>query len=113
MSLRGAKLRKMFLRTSLTKFPRMVPNIVFRTCTTHRTDAVKTEANGKWLTIYEFPTIKVLGVINKLKNYQSAFTAVGVPICMGLESSQILAAPTTEIFAAIASLQKILLALFT
>lgn len=52
-----------------------------------------------WQTIYKFPYISAIVRLNRVKVYQAAFTSIGVPICMGLESADILSSGVAQIFA--------------
>lgn len=82
----------------LRKLPRVTHNNAVRSCT-HQINSQPVESSSDWKTIYNFPSIKLLGGLSKLKIYQSAFTAVGVPLLIGLESLQFVPTQTTELFA--------------
>lgn len=93
------------LRPTLTKCARIVHNNnatrtanTIRTCT-HQINTPQTKPSSNWNSVYKFPSIKLLGGLNKLKIYQSAFTAVGVPVLMGLEYLLMVPAETTATFA--------------
>lgn len=88
----------MFLRSTLRRLPRIVHSNAIRSCT-HQVNAQPTESPVDWNTVYKFPSIQFLAGLSKLKIYQSAFTAAGVPVLMGLESLQIVPAQMTELFA--------------
>lgn len=101
----------MLLRTSLIKFHRIVYHSV-RTCThqvnTPQVNSSQTKPSSDWNPVYNFPQIKFFGGLNKLKIHQSAITAIGVPVLMGLESMQIVPPEATELFAVIGILSLIL-----
>lgn len=89
----------MLLRTSLIKFSRIVHYNTVRTCTHQVNTSQQTKPSSDWSPVYNFPQIKLIAGLNKLKIHQSAITAIGVPVLMGLESTQIVPPDTAELFA--------------
>lgn len=71
---------------------------------TEEAASIASALTTEWKPIYKFKYIKALAGINKLKVYQAAFTAAGVPATMGMEMIAILPAGSTEVFAAIGKL---------
>lgn len=88
----------MYLRSMLTQLPRITHNSVVRSCS-HKINSQPTESPSDWQTIYNFPSIKFLAQLSKLKIYQSIVTVAGIPLLIGLESYQYVPAQTTELFA--------------
>lgn len=94
----------MFLRSVLTNLPRITANYAARSCS-HQINPKPTISSTKpssdWKTIYSFPAINLLAGLSKLKIYQSALTAAGIPLLMVLESLHIVPIQSTELFAAL------------
>lgn len=65
---------------------------------------IPNSSNTNWTTIYKFPYISAIVRLNRVKVYQAAFTSIGVPVCMALESTEILWSGSTQIFAALGEL---------
>ncbi len=87
----------MFLRSTLIR--RITHTNVVRTCTQQITSKPTEPAESDWKTIYKFSSMPFIAKLSKLKILQSAFTAAGVPVLMGLESFQIVPVQSTELFA--------------
>lgn len=55
--------------------------------------------DGKWHTIYQFPYIKAIVGLNRLKVHQAALTSLAVPLCMGLEGAATIPGGSAQVVA--------------
>lgn len=58
-------------------------------------------STNQWISIYQFPYIRALVVLNKIKIYQAALTSGGIPLTMLLENADILPMGAANTFAAL------------
>ncbi|KAG4074901.1 hypothetical protein HA402_009326 [Bradysia odoriphaga] len=87
----------MFLRSTLTNLPRITHRNVVRTCT-HQVTSQPTEPTSDWKTIYKMPAASALAKLSKLKVIQAGITVIGSPVAIGLQSMQMIDAPSAEVF---------------
>lgn len=98
----------MLLRPTLLKFHRIVCYNSVRACTNQINSSqteTQTQSPSSWKPVYKFPQITFFAKLNKLKVYQSAATAVGVPALMGLQMAGKISAEIIEVFAILGYIQ--------